>query len=81
MQFSVHELTHTKEKRHECDTCFKKFSTRSNLTVHQRKHSGYTPYYCIDCPKKFYDPNGLKRHRPIHEKQRKRAQENEIKQK
>ena len=46
-------LTHTKEKKNECDICKKKFSFKHSLVSHFRIHLGEKPYGCAEYGKWF----------------------------
>ncbi|XP_031332750.1 gastrula zinc finger protein XlCGF52.1-like isoform X2 [Photinus pyralis] len=57
---------HTKEKKHTCSYCDKKFVDRYMLSVHIRCHTGVRPYQCNFCKKSFIRSDGLKEHIAIH---------------
>lgn len=57
---------HTKEKKHECIYCKKKFVHKYMLSVHLRSHTGVRPYQCPLCEKAFLRSDGLKEHMETH---------------
>lgn len=57
---------HTKEKKHQCSYCDKKFVDRYMLRVHVRCHTGVRPYQCTFCEKTFIRSDGLKEHITTH---------------
>ncbi|XP_044258365.1 zinc finger protein 502-like isoform X2 [Tribolium madens] len=57
---------HSKEKKHKCTYCDKKFVDRYMLTVHVRCHTGVRPYACHLCEKAFIRSDGLKEHLATH---------------
>lgn len=57
---------HSKEKKHKCTYCDKKFVDKYMLTVHVRCHTGVRPYQCRLCDKAFIRSDGLKEHMAIH---------------
>ena len=49
-------------KRFACETCSKRFTTKSDLRTHIRTHTGETPYKCEFCPRAFKQRG----HRKLH---------------
>uniref|UniRef100_A0A8C3HXB4 Uncharacterized protein n=1 Tax=Chrysemys picta bellii TaxID=8478 RepID=A0A8C3HXB4_CHRPI len=64
---------HKGERPHECCTCRKTFTERSNLIQHQRIHAGEKPYECCECGKTFTRCSTLIKHQRIHKGERKTA--------
>ncbi|KAK4883131.1 hypothetical protein RN001_006450 [Aquatica leii] len=58
--------SHTKEKKHQCTYCDKKFVDKYMLSVHIRCHTGVRPYRCTYCQKSFIRSDGLKEHMATH---------------
>jgi hypothetical protein len=44
-----HQLTHTREKPHQCEICGQSFSLVKNLRRHMMLHSTYKPHQCEQC--------------------------------
>lgn len=57
---------HSKEKKHECSYCNKKFVDNYMLKVHIRTHTGLRPYQCKLCDKAFIRSDSLKEHMATH---------------
>lgn len=56
-------LSHSGERRHECDFCSKSYRDSWTLKVHLRKiHKKEKPIICSICEKSFGHNYGLKRH-------------------
>ncbi|XP_063630496.1 zinc finger protein 420-like isoform X2 [Cydia splendana] len=58
--YIAHVAQHTKESSsqdksrfHECDTCHKKYSSKTLLMEHMNLHNGQRPYTCHICHKSF----------------------------
>ncbi|XP_057712979.1 zinc finger and BTB domain-containing protein 41 [Corythoichthys intestinalis] len=51
-KYESHTRVHTKEKPFQCDVCFQRYSTKSNLTVHKKKHASNAPFQMKEhtCP-------------------------------
>ena len=43
-KYESHTRVHTGEKPFQCDICFQRYSTKSNLTVHKKKHASDAPF-------------------------------------
>ncbi|KAG0345412.1 hypothetical protein BG004_003724 [Podila humilis] len=56
-------------KKHECQTCGKRFSRPSQLSTHSLTHTGERPYICTLCSRNFNVASNLKRHMRTHEGQ------------
>lgn len=54
------------EKPHQCKTCGKRFTQRSNLFRHINIHIGDQRYACPICGRKFTDPSAMARHKRLH---------------
>ncbi|KAL3207383.1 hypothetical protein MRX96_010173 [Rhipicephalus microplus] len=61
-----HQMAHTKEKRHGCAVCGKRFASRTHLIQHERLHTGEQPYACLICGRKFNRKSNLTRHEAVH---------------
>lgn len=61
---------HSKDKKHQCNICDKKFVDRYILTTHLRTHTGVKPYICKLCNKAFVRSDSLKEHMTTHEEER-----------
>jgi len=57
-------------RKHECSTCGKAFSTSGHLAVHMRVHSGERPYKCSTCGKAFSTSGSLAVHMRVHSGER-----------
>ncbi|XP_063380617.1 zinc finger protein ZFP2-like [Cydia fagiglandana] len=67
----AHMLTHTRDYRHECDTCLKKFSSKSFLMRHQRQvHEKERSHQCEFCSKAYFCKNKLQEHLRSHTNER-----------
>jgi len=60
------ERLHTNESKHNCETCGKAFSSKSNLTAHKKIHSGERPFKCPVCHKTFRQKAHLQKHETTH---------------
>ncbi|XP_061713731.1 zinc finger protein ZFP2-like [Cydia pomonella] len=67
----VHMLTHTRDYKHECDVCQKKFSSKTFLSMHRREvHEKERNHQCEFCPKAFFKKDKLKEHIRCHTNER-----------
>ncbi|XP_077288154.1 uncharacterized protein LOC143912718 [Arctopsyche grandis] len=55
-----------KEKRYECDLCWKSFVHKRTLVMHIRIHTEQKPHKCDVCSKAFVEKSKLLRHAGIH---------------
>lgn len=65
---SRHLLTHTQDKKHECQECNKKFTLLQHLTEHMNTHTNQRPFVCgVDgCLRRFTQSGKLSLHRRTH---------------
>ena len=49
-----------------CNSCYKTFTSRSNLERHSRLHTGFKPYVCAICQKAFSRKDHLSNHAAKH---------------
>jgi len=67
VQLEKHLRSHSKSKPFQCNTCNKRFVSKSNLSAHQRLHEGTALRYpCYQCEKKFSHPSEVKQHMVVH---------------
>ncbi|XP_049540254.1 zinc finger protein 239-like [Anopheles darlingi] len=63
-----HQQRHGVEKRYQCETCWKGFSTSDDLQVHRKLHQKPNPRYrCEVCGKDFGRVYTLRDHMKLHE--------------
>lgn len=65
-----HFKTHTGEKPHQCDRCFKRFSTKYHLKTHTLLHTGKKPHRCDRCNKRFRTKSSLNEHFRTHTREK-----------
>lgn len=56
----------TREKKHPCSFCGKKFETPTSCMIHERKHTGERPFQCSYCAKAFTTNSDLTVHSRSH---------------
>ena len=64
--FSKNDNKAAKQTLHQCETCKKVFSERSNLITHKITHAAEKPYICDKCGKAYTMKGSLKLHKVIH---------------
>ncbi|XP_078144521.1 uncharacterized protein LOC139911310 isoform X2 [Centroberyx gerrardi] len=64
-----HKQVHDEERRFRCETCGRRFMTRSHFNEHQRVHTGERPFACELCSWSFTTNHNLKRHLLLHTKE------------
>ncbi|XP_050091047.1 zinc finger protein 226-like [Anopheles aquasalis] len=63
-----HQQRHSVEKRHQCEVCWKGFSTNDGLQVHRKLHQESKPRYrCDVCGKDFGRVYTLRDHMKLHD--------------
>uniref|UniRef100_A0A182M114 Protein krueppel n=1 Tax=Anopheles culicifacies TaxID=139723 RepID=A0A182M114_9DIPT len=60
------ELTHTEERKFQCEVCEETFKYKCSLVVHMRAHTQDKRYSCSECQKSFITSSGLKKHVRTH---------------
>uniref|UniRef100_A0A670HL89 Zinc finger protein 586-like n=3 Tax=Podarcis muralis TaxID=64176 RepID=A0A670HL89_PODMU len=65
-EITVHQRSHSRERRNKCDVCGKVFRDEAYLNKHQRTHTGEKPYKCSDCGKSFRWSSDFHRHQRTH---------------
>ena len=64
--FKSKKMPRSREKKHRCQYCEKKFFGKWNLETHIRLHSGERPFKCETCGKDFNQSDNLTNHQRIH---------------
>ncbi|XP_065163171.1 zinc finger protein 91-like [Atheta coriaria] len=60
-----------KERRHECEKCLKRFTTKQAKQFHMKKHADDENFVCHKCFKPFLSKSNLMEHLQFHDKTKK----------
>lgn len=63
---AAHNVTHTGEKRFQCEVCSKWTARAADLAIHMRSHTGEKPYACDLCKKRYHTSSNLAAHKRTH---------------
>ncbi|KAK2706453.1 zinc finger protein 628-like isoform X2 [Artemia franciscana] len=66
MQFHARDLHRAEPKPHQCNQCFKSFSSNHQLVQHIRVHTGEKPYRCSYCDRRFKQLSHVQQHTRLH---------------
>ncbi|CAG2162647.1 unnamed protein product [Oppiella nova] len=79
LKLNKHIIIHAGSKPFACDWpgCGRPFDSNYKLQRHRRCHTGERPFGCEICDKRFTRSDKLREHQRLHEKQKKKAEDEE----